>query len=82
MARPTAETVGCVLEWPVSEGISPTPEQMAAARSFWTERVTRTLLRDVQDRLAANDPRWKRIDDLLAKKDMIYRLTGSRTDKH
>lgn len=73
---PMAEAVGWPIDWPAPGG-TPTPEQLARAVSFWDRRATSRLLADVLHRLAEDDGRWSRIDTVLARRNWLYKVSGT-----
>ena len=82
VARPAAETVGVILDWPTGADTPPTVAQIASAKAFWERWVTPTLLRDVQVRLAGTDRQWAELSRMLAVRDRLYRISGKRSGDH
>jgi hypothetical protein len=79
---PMAEAVGGVVDWPSSADVFPSAEQLASARSFWTQRATDKLLQDVEGRLAGADPCLTELDEMLVRRDRLYRVAGKASENH
>lgn len=82
VARPMAEAVGFILDWPASADAPPTAEQIRLAKAFWERWATPRLILDVQARLSGADRNWKRLEQASALTDWLRRALDNDRDEH
>ncbi|MGQ9651681.1 MAG: hypothetical protein ACUVXJ_16380 [Phycisphaerae bacterium] len=82
LARPMAEAVGFLLDWPASADTPPTAEQIRQAKAFWERWATPRLILDVQDRLSGADSGWERLEQASVFRGWLRRVSGNDRDEH
>ncbi|HPD31070.1 MAG TPA: hypothetical protein PLL20_13825 [Phycisphaerae bacterium] len=81
VARPMAEAVGVVLDWPVPADTPPATEHIRLAKAFWERWATPRLLLDVQARLSGADSRWERVEQATFLRNWLRWVSESDRDE-